>query len=74
MGKDLQKLAEKIAEAARKGVAVERLWQQQLEAELKQKQAKGSKEPADAKAILLDNSSRTSIGWRSNWRWQRDAV
>ncbi len=39
MVRDLEKLAQKIAEAARQVVTVERLWQQQLEAELKQKQA-----------------------------------
>ena len=39
MARDLEKLAQKIAEAARQGVQVERLWQQKLEAELKQKQA-----------------------------------
>jgi hypothetical protein len=38
MVRDLEKLAQKIAEAARQGVAVERMWQQKLEADLKQKQ------------------------------------
>lgn len=38
MAEDLEKLAQKIAEAARIGVQVERLWQQKLEAERKQKQ------------------------------------
>lgn len=38
MGNDLEKLAQKIAEAARQGVQVERMWHQKLEAELKQKQ------------------------------------
>jgi hypothetical protein len=37
MEKDFAKLAEKIAEAARQGVQVERLWQQKLEEELKRK-------------------------------------
>lgn len=39
MAFDLLRYAEKIAEAARKGVQVERMWQEKLEAELKQKQA-----------------------------------
>lgn len=39
MAFDLEKFAEKIAEAARKGVQVERMWQEKLEAELKLKQA-----------------------------------
>jgi len=39
MASDLEKLAQKIAEAARQGVQVERLWHQKLEAEQKQKQA-----------------------------------
>ena len=39
MARDLEKLAQMIAEAARKGVAVERMWQEKLEADLKQKQA-----------------------------------
>jgi hypothetical protein len=39
MAKDFAKLAEKIAEAARQGVQVERrLWQQKLEEEQKRKQ------------------------------------
>jgi hypothetical protein len=38
MARDLEKLAQKIAEAARQGVAVERMWQQKLEADLRQKQ------------------------------------
>jgi hypothetical protein len=38
MEKDFAKLAEKIAEAARQGVQVERLWQEKLEEELKRKQ------------------------------------
>ena len=37
MARDLAKLAEKIAEAARQGVQMERLWQQHLEAELVRK-------------------------------------
>jgi hypothetical protein len=37
MAKDFAKLAEKIAEAARQGVQVERMWQQKLEEEQKQK-------------------------------------
>lgn len=36
MSKDFAKLAEKIAEAARQGVQVERLWQRKLEEEQKQ--------------------------------------
>jgi hypothetical protein len=39
MVRDLEKLAQRIAEAARQGVQVERMWQQKLEAEQKQKQA-----------------------------------
>jgi len=39
MARDLEKLAQKIAEAARQGVQVERMWQQKLEADRKQKQA-----------------------------------
>ena len=39
MARDLEKLAQKIAEADRQGVQVERMWQQKLEAEQKQKQA-----------------------------------
>ena len=38
MAKDFAKLAEKIAEAARQGVQVERMWQRKLEKEQKQKQ------------------------------------
>lgn len=38
MAKDFAKLAEKIAEAARQGVQVERMWQRKLEDEKKQKQ------------------------------------
>jgi hypothetical protein len=38
MAKDFAKLAEKIAEATRRGVQVERLWQQKLEEEQKRKQ------------------------------------
>jgi hypothetical protein len=38
MSKDFAKLAEKIAEAARQGVQVERMWQQKLEEEQKRKQ------------------------------------
>jgi len=38
MEKDFAKLAAKIAEAARQGVQVERLWQEKLEAESKTKQ------------------------------------
>ncbi|MGH9597264.1 MAG: hypothetical protein ACRD3K_10755 [Edaphobacter sp.] len=38
MAKDFAKLAEKIAEAARQGVQVERMWQRKLEEEKKQKQ------------------------------------
>ncbi len=37
MAKDFAKLAEKIAEAARQGVQVERMWQRKLEEEQKQK-------------------------------------
>jgi hypothetical protein len=37
--RDLEKLAQKIAEAARQGAQVERMWQQKLEEEQKQKQA-----------------------------------
>lgn len=40
MAKDLAKLAEKIAEAARQGVQVERMWQEKLEAEQKLKALK----------------------------------
>jgi hypothetical protein len=40
MAQDFAKLAEKIAEAARQGVQVERLWQQKLE------EAQKAKEPA----------------------------
>ncbi len=39
MEKDFAKFAEKIAEAARQGVQVERMWQQKLEEKVKQKQA-----------------------------------
>jgi len=39
MERDLERLAQKIAEAARQGVQVERMWQQKLEAEQKKKQA-----------------------------------
>jgi hypothetical protein len=39
MEKDFAKLAEKIAEAARQGVQVERLWQEKLEAEIRTKQS-----------------------------------
>ena len=42
MVRDLEKLAQKLAEAARQGVNVERLWQQQLEAELKSAEARGT--------------------------------
>ena len=38
MAEDFAKLAEKIAEAARRGVQVERLWQRKLEDEKKRKQ------------------------------------
>jgi hypothetical protein len=38
MAEDLAKLAEKIAEAARQGVQMERMWQRKLEEEKKQKQ------------------------------------
>ena len=38
MARDLEKLAQAIAEAARKGFEVERMWQQKLEADLKLKQ------------------------------------
>jgi hypothetical protein len=37
MVRDLEKLAQKIAEAARQGVQVERMWQQKLEADLREK-------------------------------------
>ena len=40
MVKDFAKLAEKIAEAARQGVQVERMWQQKLEDEQKLKELK----------------------------------
>jgi hypothetical protein len=36
MARDLEKLAQKIAESARQGVQVERMWQQKLESEQKQ--------------------------------------
>jgi hypothetical protein len=39
MERDLEKLAQKIAEAARQGVQVERMWQEKLEGERKQKKA-----------------------------------
>jgi hypothetical protein len=39
MVRDFEKLAQKIAEAACQGVQVERMWQQKLEADQKQKQA-----------------------------------
>ena len=39
MAFDLERWAEKVAEAARKGVQVERMWQEKLEQELKRKQA-----------------------------------
>jgi len=39
MARDFEKLVQKMAEAARQGVQVERMWQAKLEAELKQKQA-----------------------------------
>jgi hypothetical protein len=39
MARDFEKLAQKIAEAARQGVQVERMWQQKLEADLMRKQA-----------------------------------
>jgi uncharacterized NAD-dependent epimerase/dehydratase family protein len=39
MAEDLEKLAQKIAEAARRGVQVERMWHAKLEADQKQKQA-----------------------------------
>jgi len=39
MKRDLEKLAQKIAEAARQGVQVERMWLEKLEAEREQKQA-----------------------------------
>jgi hypothetical protein len=38
MSKDFAKLAEKIAEAARQGVQVERMWQRKLKEEQKRKQ------------------------------------
>ena len=40
MGNNLAKLAEKIAEAARQGVQVERMWQQKLEDERKNQASK----------------------------------
>jgi hypothetical protein len=43
MDDDLEKLAQKIAEAARRGVEVERMWHQKLEADRKQKQAPTTK-------------------------------
>ncbi|HEY5054831.1 MAG TPA: hypothetical protein VII58_01645 [Acidobacteriaceae bacterium] len=39
MAFDLEKWAEKVADAAPKGVQVERMWQEKLEAELKRRQA-----------------------------------
>lgn len=39
MAFDLEKYAEKIAEAARNGVQVERLWSEKLKADRKQKEA-----------------------------------
>jgi hypothetical protein len=39
MARDLEKLAQKIAEAARQGVQVERMWHQKLEVDQKLKQA-----------------------------------
>jgi hypothetical protein len=42
MAFDLERWAEKVAEAARKGVQVERMWQEKLEADLKRKQAEGA--------------------------------
>jgi hypothetical protein len=39
MARDLEKLAQMIAEAARKGVVIERMWQEKLEADLKPKYA-----------------------------------
>jgi hypothetical protein len=39
MARDLERLAQKIAEAARQGVQVERMWQQKLEADQKPKKA-----------------------------------
>jgi hypothetical protein len=38
MAKDFAKLAEKIAEAARQGVQVERMWQRKLEEEQERQQ------------------------------------
>lgn len=38
MAFDLERYAQKIAEAARKGVQVERMWQEKLEAEQRQKE------------------------------------
>jgi len=39
MAFDLERWAEKVAEAARKGVQVERMWHEKLKADLKHKQA-----------------------------------
>jgi len=39
MAFDLEKYAQKIAEAARKGVQVERMWQEKLEAEQRRRDA-----------------------------------
>lgn len=43
MAEDLEKLAQKIAEAARRGVQIERLWHEKLLADQKQKQAANTK-------------------------------
>jgi hypothetical protein len=43
MVEDLEKLAQKIAEAARRGVQVERMWHEKLKAEQQQKQATNPK-------------------------------
>jgi hypothetical protein len=43
MAFDLEKYAQKIAEAARKGVQVERMWRERLDAEQRQKEAAGKR-------------------------------
>ena len=42
MAFDLEKWAEKVAEAARRGVQVERWWSEKLEAEQKRKETEAS--------------------------------
>ena len=43
MSRDLKTFAQKIVESMRKGVQVERMWQEKLEADLKKKQVAQSK-------------------------------